>query len=54
MVIPVQTGIQYVQLLIDSHFRGNDRKDAFFKGLVIGRPLTINFFHKWRRYGTRW
>jgi len=26
MVIPVQTGIIYYKLSIDSHFRGNDSK----------------------------
>jgi len=29
----VKTGTQYSQLVIDSRFRGNDRKRAFFKGL---------------------
>ena len=46
LVIPVQTGIQYLQLIIDSRWSlprtqirgGNDEKGIFFKGLKIG-PL---------------
>ncbi|MDO9527544.1 MAG: hypothetical protein Q7J27_00110, partial [Syntrophales bacterium] len=34
-LIPVKTGIQYSQLVIDSRFRGNDRKRAFFKALGL-------------------
>jgi hypothetical protein len=33
VVIPVQTGIQLFHDLLDSRFRGNDKVEAFFKGL---------------------
>jgi hypothetical protein len=33
VVIPVKTGIQYFQGLLDSRLRGNDSAGAFFKGL---------------------
>jgi hypothetical protein len=33
IVIPVKTGIQYFQGLLDSRLRGNDSEGALFKAL---------------------
>ncbi|MCX5855944.1 MAG: hypothetical protein NTZ24_15485 [Deltaproteobacteria bacterium] len=33
LVIPAPAGIQCFRIFLDSHFRGNDRKEVFFKGL---------------------
>jgi len=40
----VKTGIQYSQLVIDSRFRGNDGKRAFFKALrETGETIVSSF-----------
>ena len=36
IVIPVKTGIQYFQGLLDSRLRGNDSVGILFKGLFLG------------------
>jgi len=42
-VIPVKTGIQSFQHVLDSRLRGNDSVGAFFKGLTDETPVVVTF-----------